>query len=188
MHVLRATRGAAETGNRATNSNPLDAPRTHFLILLIESIQIVPPSGLEIELDVKMRICILLIYALAFLDDAVDGTFTFPPSLLVRLDRTLTLDDALGYMGGLGARVWVSGENREDLAEEFCVELLPELVDRLLGSLLLYSSRGSAVTGTRGRREAHARYVIFIIHGCHRLVTQPDNCRSAVDKHREVKQ
>jgi hypothetical protein len=66
-----------------THSNPLNTPRPHLLIRLIQPIKIMPPTRLQVQLNIKMRISILLVHPLALLDNPINGFQTLSSSLLV---------------------------------------------------------------------------------------------------------
>lgn len=114
-----------------TDSNPLNTLGKHLIIPLLQPIQVIPRVGLQINLEIKMRIRVLLIHPLTLDRNAQHSAPAFPARLFVRLVDILALDEARGW--GLGQGIWILGKDGEDFSGRLGVELVPESSDGFLG-------------------------------------------------------
>lgn len=92
--------------------------------------------ALEVGLDIEMGISVFLVEAAALFDNLPDLGLAGFGGFFIRSKGIDAGDGALGSVGGSTFGVEVVGQDGKDLAGVFCGEIVPELVDALLGCLL----------------------------------------------------
>ena len=153
-----------KTSEYNTNRNSLDPLWLHLQFDLIQPIQIIPPPGLQIHLDVKMRIRILLVHPLAFLHNAMNRLYTVTPGLVVRARRILPDNLARGDACGLCTGIRVIRKYRVHFPRKSRVEVFPELLQDFLWGLVVWSAWCSAARG-RNPWVSHISHVVVVVHG-----------------------
>jgi hypothetical protein len=153
LNIASASPRLLQYGDRsyAPNLDSFHRLRLKVLSNLVESANAVlwcsgalSPS-LEIGLNVKVWIAILLIDPPALLYNLADFGLAGFDGMFVGCDGVFAGDGAFGGMSCCSLRIEVIGKDGEDLARMFCGELVPELLNGSLGSLLLHFSHRSSL-------------------------------------------
>lgn len=115
----------------------LDRLRPASIRIRDQAVQAIPLPALEIKLDIEVRIAVAHVHALALHRYLGDGSNAFRLGFVIRLDGCYSVSRALGLVCRLDLGPRILGKDTVHLAGPSGGEGRPEVIDGLLGHLLL---------------------------------------------------
>ena len=108
---------------KGTYWNSFDRFRLSLIFSPSQGIQTVSFVPLKVELDIEVRITVLVVHTSALLRNSLYSMFAFRSCLIVRLPGYLTFHNTFDIFGGFGLGVYVGWKNAMNFAGKFCGKL-----------------------------------------------------------------